>query len=190
MAIAKNGKPRPEPVAIARVGGFAPRKQQPWGHPVRSVGRRRGGSTTWAAESVVVDAGGMINGDRGHRKWNCSGGSSREKPLAPGYSSHGRDVSTAAFCGRTSKDWLEDFLGPHDVPGKPRGGRSREIYHGRAIGLNGYTWSSSTIPSPGSITVPGMPLTIKPPQGIRSTRTRRAGATPTKCAPRTGNRRA
>ena len=83
--------------------------------------------------------------------------------LRPGYT---REVYTAAFLRRPSKDWLEDFWA-HDVPVQPAVPIG-EIYHDEQSRLNGYLIELDD-PVAGRITVPGLPLTINPPARVRST---------------------
>jgi crotonobetainyl-CoA:carnitine CoA-transferase CaiB-like acyl-CoA transferase len=83
--------------------------------------------------------------------------------LRPGYA---RSVYVDAFARRPSKDWLEDFWA-HDVPVQaavPLG----EILHDEQSRANDYVIELDD-PVAGHITVPGLPLTIEPPQQVRST---------------------
>jgi crotonobetainyl-CoA:carnitine CoA-transferase CaiB-like acyl-CoA transferase len=81
--------------------------------------------------------------------------------LRPGYT---REVYTAAFLRRPSKDWLEDFWA-HDVPVQPAAPIG-EIYHDEQSRANNYVLELDD-PVAGRITVPGLPLTITPPARVQ-----------------------
>ncbi|HXY91828.1 MAG TPA: CoA transferase [Acidimicrobiia bacterium] len=83
--------------------------------------------------------------------------------LRPGYA---REVYVEAFKRRPSKDWLEDFWA-HDVPVQPAVPLG-EVLHDEQSRANEYVIEIDD-PVAGHITVPGLPLTISPPQRVRGT---------------------
>jgi crotonobetainyl-CoA:carnitine CoA-transferase CaiB-like acyl-CoA transferase len=81
--------------------------------------------------------------------------------MRPGYA---REVYVDAFLRRPSKDWLEAFW-TNDVPAQPAVPIG-EILHDEQARANNYVLDLDD-PLAGRITVPGLPLTINPPQAVR-----------------------